>query len=244
MIIKKLKKTFIYRTYFKWRYVNPRIFNKQTPLKNEISFLKTFLNKKSIIFDIGANHGDKTEAFQKLGKLVIAFEPDKTNLDFLNFRFHNNSKVIVVNKALSNEISRTTFYVNNHGSGLNTIDKKRQEEANFKISYMVKTTTIDQMINKFGKPDFVKIDVEGHELKVLMGLSQKIDTIVFEANFTESRKYTIGCIEHIYSLSSSYLFNYGFDTGLENNQWMTKEEIKAFLLKSKLKYLNVYCKIF
>lgn len=202
--MKKFKNHFLYRLYFNWRYVNPRMFNNQIDVKKEVYFYKSFLNEKSVIFNIGANHGDKTEIFQKLGKLVVAFEPHKSNVEFLNLRFKKNSKVIIVDKALSNKINQTLFYIKNHGSGLNTIDIKRQEKAKFNISYVVETTTIDKMICNYGKPDFIKIDVEGHELSVLLGLSQKIDNIVFEANLTESRKYTIGCIEHIYSLSSSY----------------------------------------
>ena len=45
-------------------------------LKKELFFHKKFLNNENLIFDLGANLGDKTYIFSKLSKKIICFEPE------------------------------------------------------------------------------------------------------------------------------------------------------------------------
>jgi FkbM family methyltransferase len=196
-----------------------------------------------LIFDVGANHGDKTAPFNLIAKKVVAFEPDNSNVEFLSYRFRNNKNVLIEQTAISNEVGETEFFVVNHGSGLNTINNKRKDELDITETYQVNITTLDLMINKYGMPDFIKIDVEGHELKVLEGLSHSINMISFEANLPQFAPQTIECLEKIYNLNSDYIFNYGFDIGIEKNKWLDLEQIKSIINNTDLKYLNVYCKI-
>lgn len=239
---KRLKNNFFYRQYFYLRYIRHRPLDGYPTLSEEIEFYGSLIKTKNLFFDVGANHGDKTKAFSLIAEKVIAFEPDITNFEFLSLRFQKNAKVEVVNKAVSNKVGKATFFINNPGSGLNTIDSKRQEKMQFKTSYEVLTTKLDEMIKKYGKPDFIKIDVEGHELEVLKGLSADIETIVFEANLPGAKNETLESIRIISSMSSEYSFNYGFDVGLENNRWMSKNEISEFIKNTELNYVNVYCK--
>jgi len=243
MRIKKiLKNNIVYLTYFKWRYVRNRPLPGYPSIEEEINFYSDFINSNSLVFDIGANHGDKTHAYAKLGKNVIALEPDRANNEFLNYRFKLNKRVKIVNKAASSEIGKATFFINNPGSGLNTIDSKRQEKMQFKNSYEVQTITLDTLIHEFGIPDFIKIDVEGHELSVIKGLSKAVKMITFEANLSDAIDNTIECIDLIYSLSSKYSFNYGFDVGIESKDWLSKDAISDIIRNSKLSYMNIYCK--
>ena len=41
-------------------------------------------------------------------------------------------------------------------------------------SYEVPVDTLDNMIEKYGTPKFIKIDVEGYEYEVLQGLTKKV----------------------------------------------------------------------
>ena len=238
-----LKNNWIYSKYFHLRYVKHRPLPGYPTLDEELTFYSKLLRSKRLIFDIGANHGDKTAAFSLISKKVVALEPDCSNFSFLSSRFYNNLKVTVVNKAISSKTGTATFFINNPGSGLNTIDQKRQDEMQFKNSYEVKTTTIDLLISEFGKPDFIKIDVEGHELEVLKGLNSSIQTIVFEANLPGAISSTIECIELINSLTTKYTFNYGYDVGLESEIWLNKKEIIEIVKKTKLNYMNIYCNL-
>jgi len=43
-----------------------------------------------------------------------------------------------------------------------------------------KTINLEKMIELFGKPDLIKIDIEGYEKKAIMGLNEKVEKICFE----------------------------------------------------------------
>ena len=64
--------------------------------KAELAFLRSILptnTSQSIIFDVGANIGFKTNIFSILSKQVIAFEPDQSNLTFLRGLFASKKNV-------------------------------------------------------------------------------------------------------------------------------------------------------
>src|SRR5262249_60695009 len=46
----------------------------------------------------------------------------------------------------------------------------------------VNVVTLDSLIDEFGVPDYIKIDVEGFDLEVLRGLSQPIALLSVEFN--------------------------------------------------------------
>ena len=234
-----LKNNLIYHVYFKIRYV----LGRQNELQEECAFYNKLLIEKKLMFDVGANHGDKTAPFSLIANKVIAFEPDKANVEFLNFRFRYNKNVTIEDKAVSSEIGTAQFYVVNPGSGLNTIDAKRKELLDIDAGYIVSTTTLDAMIQTYGTPDFIKIDVEGHEIDVLSGLSHPIKMLAFEANLPEFIQRTLACLDIICDLDPKYMFNYGFNIGVERNDWLSLEEIKLFITSTDLTYLNIYCNI-
>lgn len=235
-----LKNNFLYDIYFKLRFITQT----SKELNSEVEFYKALLKDYNIIFDVGANHGNKTSPFLKIAKKVIAFEPDKSNVEFLKLRFRNTKNIIIEPLAISDKIGAAIFFVVNNGSGLNTINKSRAHQLNIKTDYPVQTTTIDEMIKIYGLPSFIKIDVEGHELEVLQGLSHAISLIVFEANLPTAIRQTLLSLDKIHSLCANYHFNYGFDVGLISEKWLTMEEIKSFINNTDIQYLNLYCKLF
>ena len=50
----------------------------------------------------------------------------------------------------------------------------------------VEVTTLDNLIAEHGAPAFVKIDVEGYEVEVLMGLTSYVPALTFEFSASES----------------------------------------------------------
>jgi FkbM family methyltransferase len=54
-------------------------------------------------------------------------------------------------------------------------DSKRfGHSLEFGKQLQIRTTTLDQLFRDYGVPFFVKIDVEGHELSVLLGLQKPV----------------------------------------------------------------------
>lgn len=166
--------------------------------RGENIFIKKFdnLGLKNCI-DVGCNRGDfSKEILKNKNTNVISFEP----LPFYNKylkeinRLYGN-RFIHFEYALSNKDSFDFIY---HGSEENSTMASLEKEIN-NIDYVgrINNTTLkvelkrlDSFIeNKnFDKVDFIKIDTEGHEYKVLEGSlnfikKNKIKIIQFEFNW-------------------------------------------------------------
>ncbi len=94
-----------------------------------------------------------------------------------------------INEGLSDFDGTMELYINEESSGINSLYNRRLEGLG--ISYSgcetVKVTTVDNYCcgNAISHIDFLKVDVEGHELAVMRGAAemlkkQAIDYIQFE----------------------------------------------------------------
>jgi FkbM family methyltransferase len=215
---------------------------------------KLLLGRSAIVFDIGANVGDKSVLFSKFSQRVIAVDPDQHNYKLLKRRLFFQSKVVVINAAVGRETGKGFFYVNSPGSPSNTMSvkwKKILEDAkanrwststSFSETYEVDIVTLDTLVGKYGMPTYIKIDVEGYENHVLEGLTKAIPIISFEANFPDFRDETIQCVHKISRLSSSVDFNI-IDDRFEFfwDEHKDYRFIVDWLAMTELKYFEVFC---
>ena len=150
--------------------------------------------ENKLVFDIGANIGVETKKFLEAKAHVVAVEPQNELTNNENF----NGALSVKNLCVSDQVGEIVFYTNKLYSTLSSCFSgwKSVHPTNKWVEVKMKSTTLDVLIKEFGKPIFIKIDVEGYEDKVLAGLSHKIDFICFEftGGFTDT---FINCIEHI-----------------------------------------------
>ena len=122
-----------------------------------------------LFFDIGANEGIYTAEIRKLLKnvKVVAFEPSDVAFGILSQNFSSNSDIKLVNLALSDFAGEATLYANKGGSGLGSLSSRdlRHLGIDFEHQETIQVSTAESWIDQNGEiPDFVKIDVEGHEL--------------------------------------------------------------------------------
>ncbi len=167
-------------------------FAKQRALK----FYSGIISKDSLCFDIGANVGDRTALFLKLGAKVVAVEPQSRCRKTLNKKYGKSPRVSLVFKGVSDKPGYAYLAICPQDNTLSTLSKDWQKESRFSSTHAwtdqekVELTTLDTLIKDFGLPEFCKIDVEGHEDKVILGLSQSIPLISFESTkefFDKSR---------------------------------------------------------
>ncbi|MEH2135367.1 MAG: FkbM family methyltransferase [Nostoc sp.] len=167
--------------------------------QREISFYSKLLNPDSLCFDIGANIGDKAEAFLISGARVVAFEPQPECMRELKARCsYYGSKFHAVQKAVGAEPGEARLYTRER-SGIASFYE--DWIGTVQNSIQVSITTLDRAIDEFGTPDYCKIDVEGWELEVLKGLTQPIPLVSFEYHITEREINTTGaCIDYLSNL--------------------------------------------
>lgn len=225
--------------------------------KKNISFYTAFLNTANdnkMIFDVGANKGNKIKAFLQMGFKVVALEPEKKAIETLKWRFAHNKNVEIVELGVSDNIGETPVYITESRSGLNTLSEKwvnsiGNEKENrwnsqqqYKISYIIKTTTLDELIKAYGLPYFIKIDVEGFELNVIKGLSVAPAYLSFECNLPEFVAETLEILDLVKNLSDKIQFRFSLDDALENENWMDLNAIKTIVLSNKYRYMEIICK--
>ena len=186
----------------KWIKESKRLDFDQSAIKTYLPFFK----EGDVLVNIGANIGSYAYAFINKASQIICFEPSNELFECLQYNLGKYSNVIVHNEAVSDNNEQYQTICLNDNIGMTHL--KSCETSN---RY---TKTIDSY--NFNKVDFLLIDCEGYEPKVLLGAQNTIrkykPIMVIEINTHTLEKY------------------YGFH----------KEMIYDFLIQNNYTYRNIY----
>jgi len=230
----------IYKVVYNISLVLIDVVNRKKLLK----FYSRFIKKDDLCFDIGANYGRRTEIFLKLGARVVAVEPQDACIQELEKKYGSNKRVILVKKAISDNYGEEELMISDSHT-LSSMSKEwiksikssdmffvSTQAFSWQKTAKVRVTTLNQLIKEYGKPAFLKIDVEGYEYKVLKSLSEPIKVISFE--FTPTQVFILSAINIVKHLASigEVKFNYSFgeSISLVLNEWVGPDEISNILL--------------
>ena len=133
-----------------------------------------------LVFDIGAHLGEDTEYYLARGFNVIAFECMPENIKRIQDKFPKEilcKRLILETRALlagGGEDREATFFVDEI-SFWGTLHKdwaeRNQRLGSQNRSISVKTMDPREAYDLYGKPYFIKIDIEGEDVNVLKSLS-------------------------------------------------------------------------
>jgi len=153
-------------------------------------FYGQFLRAGDVGFDIGAHVGSRVRAWRRLGVHVVAVEPAPDCLRVLRLLFGRDpGHVTIVPLAVgarpgsaSLKVSTATPTVSSMSNGWISHVSEDTSFSNVKWDNRidVEVSTLDRLIAEHGEPAFCKIDVEGFEAEVLMGLSRPLRALSFE----------------------------------------------------------------
>lgn len=132
----------------------------------------------AVLIDVGGGHGDWTAALLHAlpQARVLLLEPAAHLLDGLRQR--NLSRTTVIPVAAGDQPGHALLHVPRSSETIASLHVRRDsyfQDEQFQPQ-AVQVVTLDQVIAAFGLDvvDFVKIDVEGHELAVLQGARQAL----------------------------------------------------------------------
>lgn len=132
---------------------------------------KETLNKNSLVIDVGAHRGWFTgDVLEKFNCSVIAVEPTPNFIKDLKKLKEKYNKLEIIDKAAWKNNKDIVKLYDFNGLPNSLIERTFSKKRKFKI-IPVKTITLDDIIDKHEKIDYLKINVEGSEIEILQGAS-------------------------------------------------------------------------
>ncbi len=151
--------------------------------KEDEFFMKYDFEGKTV-FDVGAYVGLVTMFFARtVGQNgnVFSFEPNPRNYEELiyNVKLNGFSNITTMQLGLGEKHEKLKFAVDPTQPARGTFDTERKEKIirNRRANTCeVEVYPLDELIKvkRLPKPDFIKVDVEGLEMDVLLGMSETI----------------------------------------------------------------------
>lgn len=192
-------------------------------------FYRQFIRPGALSFDIGAHLGSRSQAFLDLGARVVALEPQPACVAYLQKRWGGEQRFTLVPKAIGAQPGSAGLHINRINPTISTLAPPAWRSAMAAAATQrerwdhcveVEVTTLDLLIDAYGRPDFCKIDVEGLETQALVGLSQPLAALSFE--FISFEKAAAqACLQRLTALGA-YRFNWSLRERLrlERREWV------------------------
>ncbi|MXY24747.1 MAG: FkbM family methyltransferase [Acidobacteria bacterium] len=210
---------------------------------------RCFVKPGQLAFDLGAHVGNRTRALRALGCRVVAVEPQPDCARLLRSCFDDSDRrkrgrrvhthpaighVAVLEMAVGASSGPVSLAISERHPTLTTtsaawLETRGADPLFARIRWnrhtTVEATTLDLLIQRFGLPSFVKIDVEGSESEVLAGLTQPVPGLSFE--FLPSALADVRlCVKRLEALGRyGYNWSSGESYKLASADWLTGKEL-------------------
>jgi FkbM family methyltransferase len=196
------------------------------------------LQSDDVFYDVGANIGMYScLAADKLDTTVVAFEPHPENADRLEENVDLNDADVSLHRCALGETDGTaslTITLDEIGSAGHTIladDGEREREGYRSVQVPVRRGDDYVGSEELPSPTVLKIDVEGAELDVLRGLSERLSDPSCRLVYCEVHEERLSARGASVSDVADYLESYGFaveDWSVRGNQpFLRAERVEA-----------------
>jgi FkbM family methyltransferase len=197
-----------------------------------------FVRPGDLVFDIGSHVGDRVASFRRLGARVVAVEPQPALFRTLRLLFGRDRSVSIERVAVGAARGEVELHVNLANPTVSTVSgafiasargAPGWENQQWDQQIQVRQTTLDDLIERYGIPSFIKIDIEGFEAEALSGLTHAVAALSFEFT-TIQREVARQCL-----VACRRLADYRFNVALGESQrfvhqsWLSADEIHDWI---------------
>jgi len=202
-------------------------------------------------FDIGSNVGKWSLSNIESCDKIISVEASPITFGRL-VEHCKHDRIVLLNYAVCNNGGKDIAFYQAECDTLSTINKGWLSDDTsrfYNYPYCVitcKTISIDTLIEQYGLPDLIKIDVEGGEYECIRSLTQKVNLLCFEWA-SETNMITFNCMDYLFGLGFTQYYiqredNYLFrppDDAFYNIQ---TAKTKLLGTVSKMDWGMIWCK--
>lgn len=214
-----------------------------------------FIAPDDLVFDIGANMGNKTAEFLALGANVVAVEPQGACITELHKRFRahiGTGSLKVVQGACGSHLGEVWLSIG-EAHTLSTISREFQEKTQGRFGLHkwlhripVQSYTLSHLMKQHGVPKFIKIDVEGYEYEVLKGMDGIAPQYISFEYTPELHSNFVKCCNYLQKVGN-WVFNYGSQEAelMKFTGWVDFDTLNDLLLlysNDKVEFGDVYAK--
>jgi FkbM family methyltransferase len=203
-------------------------------------FYAQFVPRGSLCFDIGAHLGNRVRCWLQLGARVVAIEPQADCVRLLRLLYGRDPRVEILALAVGRARGEGSLLVSERTPTVTTLSRDwvRAVRANPSFANVrwdgeqrVEIQTLQALIEHYGAPQFVKIDVEGYEAEVLAGLESPVRSLSFEY-VAGTQAIAIACVERLAALGR-YRYNWspGESHRLASDEWIDADALRELLAR-------------
>jgi FkbM family methyltransferase len=201
-------------------------------------FYARFVGPGDLCFDIGAHVGNRLWALSRLGARIVALEPQPDCMRLLRRWYGDHTNIELVEQAAGAAPGTRTLFLSERTPTVTTLSRDWMAAVKRTPGFAgvrwdrdipVRTTTLDDLIARYGMPTFCKIDVEGAELDVLRGLSHPLEVLSFEY-IPAAIETAVSCVARLGELGRyEYNWSPGELSRLQSSVWLGPDQMADIL---------------